>query len=788
MIIRAGLLMTNGLHTMTQDNPHPCAQRGQETSVPKSSHNSNQWHSERRFQATYPPAGCRTFGKPLLGPCHFDDPHNHCGNNSFHTTHAENSPVRPRILTVVRPGRRTHLRKITILLNRRSVQTFEQLVADISEALGYPRWKNDRVKKLFNLKGREIRGVSDLFRSDEVFVASGRDKLSLQDIEEVLEELYPDSPGYHGHVLQNWERVLGQAVNASKADSGFHEELEPARNVVPAAAEGFQRAGVKACQEERQRARQQEKDRGEGRQGEKTQTRRAKEAFLPKVKIEKTEKLNAIYAPCTSYCKNCKRGRGGRQHGPMRGRVSSPTRDSQVGEEDQSLEMRRAPQRYSRSVHERPWERLKGRERNIMESQGRGDGSFGPKRKEVQSRKMYNDRQQDADEETPAGIKEPPEAEPGKAAHNPLSDGQTSTVKENSFVSLPASEHSPEQHGDKSLQENLEETKEGASEGKEPRKNLETGTQSENDLDAMLPLGPVSTQGGIEQLYDIGRVIGDGNFAVVRECRMQNSDTRYAMKIIDKEKLKGKEQMIQSEISIVRSLSHPHVVRLLRDYETEDQIYLLMEFVHGGDLFDAITENVKFNEHHTSLMIRDISKALAYIHSKSIVHRDLKPENLLVQHNPDGSSTLKLADFGLAMVVTEPIFTVCGTPTYVAPEILSEKGYGLPVDMWATGVILYILLCGFPPFRSQEKDQDELFELIQQGEYAFLPPYWDSISDGAKGLIRGLLLVDPGTRLTAEQVLRHPWVQSEAREGSLQEDGNTVNANISVSSQQSTEQ
>ncbi|KAJ8268151.1 hypothetical protein COCON_G00133230 [Conger conger] len=691
------------------------------------------------------------------------------------------------MLTVVRPGGRTHLRKITILLNRRSVQTFEQLVMDISEALGYPRWRNDRIKKLFNLKGREIQGVSDFFRSDEVFVASGRDKLSLQDIEEVLEELYPDSPRYHDHVLHKWERVLGQAVNTSKADSGFHEELDPARNVVPAGADGPRRAGDKACREERQKTKQREKDRGEAQLGEKTQPRRAKEAFHLKGKIEKTEKLNAIYAPCASYCKNCKRGRGGRPHGGlMRERVSSPTRDRQVWEKDKSLEMRRPPQRYSRSVYEQPWERLTGRERNIMKSQECVSDSFGPGRKEGQCGKVPKERQQHVEEETPAGIKERPEAETGKAADNPLRDGPNNAVKENSFAPLPAPEHSPEEHGDKSLQDNSKEGEQGTAERKEQREDLETGAQPENDPDALLPVGLVDMEGGIEQHYEIGRVIGDGNFAVVRECRLRNSDTCYAMKIIDREKVKGKEQMIRNEISIIRSLSHPHVVRLLRDYEIEGQIYLLMELVQGGDLFDAITESVKFNEHHTSLMVRDICKALEYIHSKNIVHRDLKPENLLVQCNPDGSSTLKLADFGLAMVVTEPIFTVCGTPTYVAPEILSEKGYGLPVDMWATGVILYILLCGFPPFRSQEKDQDELFELIQQGEYEFLPPYWDSISDGAKGLIRGLLLVDPGTRLRAEQVLHHPWVQSEA--GSLQEEANIVNVDNSISSQQSTEQ
>ena len=121
---------------------------------------------------------------------------------------------------------------------------------------------------------------------------------------------------------------------------------------------------------------------------------------------------------------------------------------------------------------------------------------------------------------------------------------------------------------------------------------------------------------------------------------------------------------------------------------------------------------------------------------------------------------LKLADFGLAQKVTEPIFTVCGTPTYVAPEILTEEGYGLEVDVWAAGVIMYISLCGFPPFRSPKKSQTELFDIIERGEFEFLRPYWDDVSDKAKDLISQILVVDTNTRLTAAQILQHPWVTS----------------------------
>ncbi|NXJ85785.1 DCLK3 kinase, partial [Trogon melanurus] len=285
-------------------------------------------------------------------------------------------------------------------------------------------------------------------------------------------------------------------------------------------------------------------------------------------------------------------------------------------------------------------------------------------------------------------------------------------------------------------------------------------------LESMSRRHAIKTRTDVEKHYEIGRTIGDGNFAVVKECRHCGSNQIYAMKIVDKSKLKGKEDMMESEILIIRSLSHPNIVSLIEVYETEAEIYLILEYVPGGDLFDAIIESVKFTEHDAAVMITDLCEALVYIHGKNIVHRDLKPENLLVQHNADKSTTLKLADFGLAKQVTKPIFTVCGTPTYVAPEILAEKGYGLEVDMWAAGVILYILLCGFPPFRSQDRDQEELFQIIQLGHYEFLSPYWDNISAAAKDLITRLLIVDPQKRYTARQVLQHPWIRTAGKTNS----------------------
>uniref|UniRef100_A0A8C5ECJ7 Doublecortin-like kinase 3 n=1 Tax=Gouania willdenowi TaxID=441366 RepID=A0A8C5ECJ7_GOUWI len=290
------------------------------------------------------------------------------------------------------------------------------------------------------------------------------------------------------------------------------------------------------------------------------------------------------------------------------------------------------------------------------------------------------------------------------------------------------------------------------------------------------------TMSEIERCYQIGRVVGDGNFAVVRECHRRDNGQMLAIKIVERSKLIGREHMMQNELSLLGSLSHPRIVRLLAHHHTHTHSYLVMELVRGGDLFEAISERGKFSEAAAGMMVSDVSEALDYIHCRSIVHRDLKPENLLIEQVSFDICRLKLGDFGLAMVVSEPVFTICGTPTYVAPEILCEIGYGIAVDVWALGVILYILLCGFPPFRSRDRDQEELFKLIKQAQFHFPSQDWDSITEGElctiwqtwctypKILVRALLQPDPTVRLTAKQTLQHPWVRAmtaSCRQGAL---------------------
>lgn len=297
-----------------------------------------------------------------------------------------------------------------------------------------------------------------------------------------------------------------------------------------------------------------------------------------------------------------------------------------------------------------------------------------------------------------------------------------------------------------------------------PRRSSSTdvnGEAEQPEEDAEVNGNLLISSSMINEKYKVGKVIGDGNFAVVKECLERATGQEYALKIIDKARCSGKEHLIENEVAVLRKVRHPSIIQLIEVDETPTQLFLVMELVKGGDLFDAITSSTKYSERDASAMVFNLSGAIKYLHRMNIVHRDIKPENLLVCEYPDGTKSLKLGDFGLATVVEGPLYTVCGTPTYVAPEIIAETGYGLKVDIWAAGVITYILLCGFPPFRSENNVQDELFDQILRGKLEFPSPDWDTISLPAKMLISQMLQVNVDARFTAEEVLSHPWVTDE---------------------------
>ncbi|XP_013369264.1 PREDICTED: serine/threonine-protein kinase DCLK3 [Chinchilla lanigera] len=704
--------------------------------------------------------------------------------NGLHSVHSENSPLKPRVVTVVRLGGQP-LRKVTMLLNKRSVQTFEQLLADISEALGFPRWKNDRVRKLFNLKGREIRSISDFLREGDAFIAMGKEPLTLKNIQMAIEELYPNknraltltqhsrapSPRLRSRF---YSKVLKGGHHCGEAGSGS----EPAQSKAVIRSQG--KSAVEPALENKVRAQKKwvrgKREPEPGSKLPRETTREEGHASGEKhlgLEIEQTS--GEIVR-----CEKCKREQE-LQQSLQRERPSLGASELDIGK----------CQRYDVEKLVRTRSCRKSPEANPAHG---GEGRKGDNHKssprspthELNRPSKNTDKREDRVPEDQASHPQGAAKIKKELTEAPaVTEGPRDVKKDirhvckNKHGTCLLREHQTElERLSKTRGEEKEaekEKKSGVSGGrkmtvrddplarveKEPKTRPEESKPERSSGRKLRPVGIITAD--VEKHYETGRVIGDGNFAVVKECRHRETRQVYAMKIIDKSKLKGKEDIIDSEILIIQSLSHPNIVKLHEVYEMEMEIYLIMEYVQGGDLFDAIIESVKFPEPDAALLIMDLCKALVHMHDKNIVHRDLKPENLLVQLNEDKSTTLKLADFGLAKRVVRPIFTVCGTPTYVAPEILSEKGYGLEVDMWAAGVILYILLCGFPPFRSPERDQDELFNIIQLGHFEFLAPYWDNISDAAKDLVSRLLVVDPKKRYTAHQVLQHPWIETAGK-------------------------
>jgi len=269
---------------------------------------------------------------------------------------------------------------------------------------------------------------------------------------------------------------------------------------------------------------------------------------------------------------------------------------------------------------------------------------------------------------------------------------------------------------------------------------------------------PIIKDKKVEEIYDLKEKLGSGAFSTVKMGVHKKTSEKRAVKIIDKEKIgKEKKEMLDREVDILKRIQHPNIISVVEIFESDKYLYLIMELATGGELFDEIVKVGHYSEKDASKFVRQVTEAVAYLHTKGIVHRDLKPENLLLS-SKKGDTHLKLADFGLSKVMEAAavLETQCGTPGYVAPEVLMGNGYDEKVDIWSIGVIMYILLCGFPPFYAD--NNAKLFEKIMKGDFQFLTPYWDPISDAAKQLIKKMIVVDPAVRYTANQVLGDPWV------------------------------
>eukprot|EP00026_Physarum_polycephalum_P002654 Phypoly_transcript_02662.p1 GENE.Phypoly_transcript_02662~~Phypoly_transcript_02662.p1 ORF type:complete len:822 (-),score=149.61 Phypoly_transcript_02662:108-2573(-) len=287
---------------------------------------------------------------------------------------------------------------------------------------------------------------------------------------------------------------------------------------------------------------------------------------------------------------------------------------------------------------------------------------------------------------------------------------------------------------------------------------------------------PPSTSEKVLKEYAVECVLGNGNFGVVQRVKRVSSGESFAMKVIDKMKLaasynKMDENNTLMEVHILKILRHPNIISVVEVCDTPRYVYLILELANQGELFEKIFNQGCYSEREGKQVFRQILDAIAYLHDNKIAHRDLKPENILL-HNNNGETVVKVSDFGLAKILGEfqSTRTLCGTPMYVAPEMLAhsrflqgdktvapeaKNGYGIEVDAWSLGCILYIILSGRPPFN--DPIPKDLFERIAAGDYEMTEDPWQRISSDAKDLISKLLVVDPAKRLTVRGALTHKW-------------------------------
>ncbi|XP_007186133.2 ribosomal protein S6 kinase alpha-2 isoform X2 [Balaenoptera acutorostrata] len=258
--------------------------------------------------------------------------------------------------------------------------------------------------------------------------------------------------------------------------------------------------------------------------------------------------------------------------------------------------------------------------------------------------------------------------------------------------------------------------------------------------------------------YEVKEDIGVGAYSVCKRCVHMATDAEYAVKIIDKSKRDPSEEI---EI-LLRYGQHPNIITLKDVYDDGKFVYLVMELMRGGELLDRILRQRYFSEREASDVLCTITKTMDYLHSQGVVHRDLKPSNILYMDESGNPESIRICDFGFAKQLRAEnglLMTPCYTANFVAPEVLKRQGYDAACDIWSLGILLYTMLAGFTPFANGPDDTPEdILARIGSGKYALSGGNWDSISDAAKDVVSKMLHVDPHQRLTAVQVLRHPWV------------------------------
>ncbi|XP_033879895.2 caM kinase-like vesicle-associated protein [Acipenser ruthenus] len=280
----------------------------------------------------------------------------------------------------------------------------------------------------------------------------------------------------------------------------------------------------------------------------------------------------------------------------------------------------------------------------------------------------------------------------------------------------------------------------------------------------------------VTEKYDLGQIVKTEEF-----CEIFRAKDKATLKMSTCKKFLKKDgrkvrKAAKNEIVILKMVKHPNILQLVDVFETRKEYFIFLELATGREVFDWILDQGYYSERDTSNVIRQVMEAVAYLHSLHIVHRNLKLENL-VYYNRLKNSKIVISDFHLAKLTNGLIKDPCGTPEYLAPEVVARQRYGRPVDCWAIGVIMYILLSGNPPFYDETDDEDyenhdkNLFRKILAGDYEFDSPYWDDISDSAKGLVNRLMEVDQDQRLTTQEAINHEWISGNAASDKNIKDG-----------------
>eukprot|EP00079_Xenopus_tropicalis_P024087 XP_012816611.1 PREDICTED: serine/threonine-protein kinase 33 isoform X2 [Xenopus tropicalis] len=308
------------------------------------------------------------------------------------------------------------------------------------------------------------------------------------------------------------------------------------------------------------------------------------------------------------------------------------------------------------------------------------------------------------------------------------------------------------------------------SEGREANRKMPSQWSRDNSAESKVPHTRMDDEAAIQQIYTFGKKLGQGSFGVVIEATHKETATKWAMKKVNREKAGSSAvKLLEREVSILKRVKHDHIIHLEEVFETPKRMYLGTELCEGGELPKILHRKKCLSKTETRHGNRSLGSAIGYLHRKGIVHRDLKLENILVKSN-DGADNeelilnIKVTDFGLAVqkggVGSENMLqSTCGTPIYMAPEVINDHDYSQQCDIWSTGVIMYMLLSGNPPFMAGS--EEKLFEDIRRGELKFSDAVWQGISNAAKDVLQRLLKVDPAHRITANELLDNPWITGE---------------------------